>query len=165
MNTLHPNRALPPKELEERRLKAASYFKRGNTQYWVAKHFGVSKTAAREWYIRFKRGGTDAMLAQKPGNKGKLTERDKKALSVAILKGPTEFGYPTQLWTLSRVTEVARMVTKASYKPRSIWHTLYALGFSCQKPERRSKERDEKAITDWKMNKWPKLLKKGRAII
>lgn len=158
MNTLHPNRALSPKELEARRRKAAEYFRQGKTRYWVAKHFKVSFPAAGEWYSRWK---DNALAARKPGKKEKLSVSQKKALSKMILKNPTAYGYSTQLWTLGRITSCVSKELKVSYRPRSLSHMLHMLGFSCQKPERRAKERNEKKIAEWKRTTWPALLKKG----
>lgn len=158
MSKLHPNRALSPKELETRRRKAARYFKEGKTKYWVAKHFKVSFPASGEWYRRWKEG---TLEARKPGEKGKLSAEQKKKLSGMILKNPVAYGYETQLWTLERITAVVRKELHVAYKPRSLSHMLHTLGFSCQKPERRAKERNEKRIAAWKKTEWPILLKKG----
>ena len=158
MSNVHPNRALFPKELEARRRKAARYFQDGKTRYWVAKHFKVSFTASGEWYARWKEG---TLGARKPGKKEKLSAEQKKKLSNMILKNPTKYGYDTQLWTLDRFTSCVKKELKVSYKPRSLSHMLHTLGFSCQKPERRAKERNEKKIAEWKKVTWPALLKKG----
>lgn len=158
MNNLHPNRALSPKELEARRRKAAKYFEEGKTKYWVALYFKVSFPASGEWYRRWKE---NTLEAQKPGKKEKLSTEQKKELSKMILKNPAKYGYQTQLWTLARITACVKKELKVSYKPRSLSHMLHILGFSCQKPERRAKERNEKKIAEWKKITWPALLKKG----
>lgn len=158
MNTQHHNRALSSKELEARRRKAAEYFKQGKTKYWVAKHFKVSFPASGEWYKRWK---SDTLEAQKPGKKEKLSVEQKKGLSRMILKNPTFYGYETQLWTLERITACVKKEFGIAYRPRSLSHMLHTLGFSCQKPERRAKERNEKKIVEWRKHTWPALLKKG----
>ena len=158
MNNHHPNRALSIKELEARRLKAGRLFARGKTAYYVEKRFGISSTTAREWRKRWKDG---TLRAQKQGRVSKLTEAQKKILSTRIIKGPEAAGYDTQLWTLERVTKLIKETEKVIYKPRSVWHLMHELGFSCQKPSRKAKERDEKAIAHWKQTKWPILLKRG----
>lgn len=158
MNTLHPNRALPPQELEARRRTAARYFKAGKTRYWVSKYFGVSRPAVGEWYSRWKDG---TLQAQKPGQKEKLSAPQKKELAKMILKNPAVYGYDTQLWTLSRITACVKKEFSVAYQPRSLSHMLHSLGFSCQKPDRRAKERNEKKIALWKKQEWPVLLKKG----
>jgi transposase len=48
------------------------------------------------------------------------------------------------------------------YHPGHVWKVLTALGWSCQKPERRAIERDEAAIARWKYTEWPRI-KKRRA--
>lgn len=158
MSKQHPNRALSPKELEARRRKAAEYFKHGKTKYWVAKRFKVSFTASGEWHKRWK---GDSLEARKPGQKEKLSPEQKKGLSKMILKNPTFYGYDTQLWTLDRITSCVKKEFEITYRPRSLSHMLHMLGFSCQKPERRARERNEKKIAEWKKQMWPALLKKG----
>lgn len=157
-NLQHPNRALSVKELEARRLKAGRLFTQGKTAYYVKKKFGVSSATALEWKARWKKG---ILHAQPQGRVSKLTEAQKKKLSSKILKGPEAAGYKTQLWTLERITALIRKTEKVTYRPRSVWHLVHALGFSCQKPARKAKERDEKAIAKWKQIIWPQMLKRG----
>lgn len=158
MNTLHPNRALSVHELEKRRLQAGRYFDTGKTAYFVERHFGISSTTAREWRTRWKEG---TLRAQPQGNTPLLTEKQKKDVAKHILKGPAAAGYETELWTLGRITSLIATTQKVRYRPRSVWHLMHAIGFSCQKPTRRAKERDEKAILNWKQVEWPRLQKKG----
>jgi len=59
---------------------------------------------------------------------------------------------------------VAALIGKLSgvdYHPGHVWRVLGGLGFSCQRPERRAIERDEKQIGIWKRRTWP-ALKKAR---
>ncbi len=88
----------------------------------------------------------------------------KKALTKMILKSPAVYGYTTQLWTLDRITACVRQELKVSYRPRSLSHMLHMLGFSCQKPMSRVKERNEKKIAEWKRTIWPAMLKKGLSL-
>lgn len=158
MNHRHPNRALDAHELEKRRIKAGKLFTRGKTAYYVEKRFAISSTTAREWKTRWKKG---ILHARSEGRHSKLSDDQKKIFSKLIEKGPTASGYMTQLWTLSRMTELVQKECGIHYRPRSLWHLVHALGFSCQKPTRRAKERDEKAIAYWTKQTWPVLLKKG----
>ena len=154
----HPNRALGIKELEARRLQAGRYFDKGKSAYFIEKKFEVSSTTAREWKIRWQ---NKTLKAQQQGSPSKLSNSERNKLVKEILKGPEAVGFPNQLWTLQRITSLIREKHSVAYKPRSVWHLLYALGFSCQRPERRSRERDEKHIQEWKLKKWPAILKKG----
>lgn len=158
MNHRHPNRALSAQELEKRRVMAGKLFAKGKTAYFIEKKFGISSSTAREWRTRWKEG---TLKAQREGRSSKLSEKQKKNISELIQKGPQSAGYETELWTISRLTELVRKQCAVSYRPRSLWHLLHALGFSCQKPARKAKERDEKAISRWTKKEWPALLKKG----
>ena len=158
MNNHHPNRALTIEALEARRIAAGRFFAHGKTAYYVEKKFGVSSTTAREWRERWSTG---TLRAEKQGRVSKLTDGQKKRLSSRILKGPEAAGYQTPLWTLGRITALIRTTDRVLYRPRSVWRLLHERGFSCQKPSRRAKERDEKAITEWKKTTWPKVLKRG----
>lgn len=162
MNTSlhHPNRALSIKELEQRRKKAGRYFDQGKTAYFVEKKFCVSSTTAREWRTRWEGG---ILAAQKQGQPSKLSDKEKKKIIRMIKDGPEAAGYRTQLWTLARVTALIKKECHVTYQSRSVWHLLHALGFSCQKPARKAKERNEKHIRQWRDEEWPKLLKKGLA--
>lgn len=154
----HPNRALSVKELEERRLKAGRYFDQGKTAYCMEKRFGVSSTTAREWRTRWQQG---TLRAQPQGSPAKLTRTQKQDMVKRLLKGPTRCGYATELWTLERITDLIWQTEHIRYRPRSVWHLLHALGFSCQRPVRRAKERNERQIQQWQQHTWPRLLKKG----
>jgi transposase len=37
---------------------------------------------------------------------------------------------------------------------------MHGLGWTCQKPERRAKERDEESIKNWVQTTWPEIKKK-----
>lgn len=154
----HPNLALSVAELEARRLKAGRCFDQGKTAYFIEQRFGVSSTTAREWRTRWKQG---TLKAQPQGSPAKLTPAQKKALVKRILKSPTTHGYATELWTLERITDLIWQTERVRYRPRSVWHLLHALGFSCQRPVCRAKERNEKRVQQWEQRSWPGPLKKG----
>lgn len=85
-----------------------------------------------------------------------------KAKLVRLLRaGPRKAGFATDLWTLPRVTELIRRKFDVSYHSTNVGRLLHALGFSCQKPERRSKEQDPQAVQAWREKKWPAIKKGG----
>jgi transposase len=156
--TLKRDRAL----LEKRRLKAGRYFSQGKSQAFVAKHFNVSTSASCQWYWQWKEEGNEGLASKGPtGSDPKLSEENKKKLKKLILEGPKKSGYQTEFWTLSRIRDIAKKKFKVTLGTGSVWRTVISLGFSCQKPERRSKQRNEKAIQDWKLKEFPKLKKMG----
>jgi len=75
------------------------------------------------------------------------------------LRGPQAHGYRTDLWPLRRIAELIRKLFGVRDDPAHVYKLLRRLGWSCQKPERRAKERDEAAIQRWVRADWPALRK------
>ena len=94
------------------------------------------------------------------GRTSKLTPKQEKEIQKDIVRGAKKCGYDTDFWTIGRITDHIKKKMNIAYEDRSLWHTLKRFGFSCQKPERRSRERDEKAIATWLAATWPSI-KKG----
>lgn len=154
--------SLSRKDKEKRRLKAAKMFEKGKIQAEVARKFNVTPTAANQWYEAWKKGGAKALKSKgHPGFSSELTEDDRKKLKKILLAGPIKYGYPTELWTLSRVAEVVRKEFRITFTEVWIWHIIRNLGFTPQKPQMKAKERNEQSIAEWKEKKLPGLKKMG----
>lgn len=146
---------------ERRRLKAAKFFAKGRSQAEVARQLKVSREAARKWHEVWRRKGADGLKsAGKPGPKSQLTPEKLKQVEQALLKGPTAYGFATQLWTLERIAAVIKRVVGITYGTTRVWQVLLTLNWSCQKPETRAAERDEAAIRHWRKITWPRIKKK-----
>lgn len=149
--------------LEARRLKAMRWHERGWTQYRIAKTLGVSFEAVSNWVETYEKRGSEGLKSKgAPGPRSRLTESDRRKIKAAILAGPREEGYATDLWTLERIAEVIRRKTKWRFKTTHTWRIVVSLGFSCQKPERRAKERKEEAIRNWRARSFPPVPVLGR---
>jgi transposase len=147
--------------LERRRLKAAKLFAKGYSQTKAARILGVSCEAARKWQLVWKKKGVIGLKSRgKPGAKSALTPDKLKDIEQALLRGPTAFGYSTQIWTLARIAQVAQRVANVTYHPGYIWYVLKNLNWTCQKPVTRASERNEEAISRWKKITWPRIKKK-----
>jgi transposase len=150
------------KELERRRLNASRLFEDGVSQVSISKKFNVSRAAVCQWYAMWKKDKQKGLRSRGlPGFDSKLTEEKKKKLKTIILAGPIKSGYVTDFWTINRVRAVTKKELHIDLGYTRIWNTVLSLGFSCQKPERRARERNEKVITDWKLNTFPRLKKMG----
>lgn len=148
------------RKLERRRRAAGQMFDKGKTQSDVARHFHVSRAAACQWHAQWKEDKKKGLLSKgRSGATPKLDAQQKQALKRMILSGPAKSGYATDFWTLERIRAVARKKIGVTLGTTSVWRTVIGLGFSVQKPERRARERNEKAIMDWKLNTFPKLKK------
>jgi hypothetical protein len=86
-----------------------------------------------------------------------LTPKQKQQLEQLLLNGPLAVGYKTDLWTLCRIAQLVKRHFHITYHPGHVWKILRALGWSCQKPERRATQRNEAAITRWKRYVWPQI--------
>lgn len=151
------------KALEKRRIRAIKLYKKGYTQYQIAKQMEVSFEAVSNWVEIYKIKGFEGLKTKgQPGPKSQLTAADRRKLKAAILKGPEAFGYHTGIWTLERIAQVIRKITKITFKTTQTWRIVSSLGFSCQKPATRAKERNEAAIKNWKLKELPRLKKMGR---
>jgi transposase len=147
--------------MEKRRLRAARLFDRDIPVPDVVRRLGIARQVGYRWHKTWKAGG-EAALASKgsAGPKSRLARGHIEQITEALLKGPAAEGYKTQLWTLPRVAALIEKLTGIRYHPGHVWRILGELGFSCQRPERRAIERDEKAIRQWRRVKWPALKKK-----
>lgn len=150
------------KALEQRRLKAANLFKKGKAPSEIARIFGVSAEAARQWKVMWQEKGVQGLKSKgKPGPKPRLTETDRDKVEQALLRGPKTFGYATNIWTLKRIAKVIRKVVGIKHGQTQVWRILCAMNWTCQKPKKRVKERNEAVILAWKRNSWPAIKKRG----
>jgi transposase len=148
-------------QLEQRRRTAMTLLDQGHRPAEVARQLGVTRGAIAQWQKAFQRDGPTGLSAKPhPGRGCSLTDRQRQKLPSLLLKGATAQGYPNELWTLPRVAAVIQKQFGVSYDPSSVWHILHDLGWSCQKPERRARERNEPAIAQWRKHHWPRIKKR-----
>ena len=148
------------KQLEQRRRKAIALLKQGCGVRETARLIGASPSTVTEWRKAYEKFGEQAFEAHSPpGRTPGLSQKQKNRLAKLLLKGASRHGYSTELWTLQRVAEVIDSHFGIRYELSSVWHILKGMGWSCQKPERRARERDEKAIALWRKKDWPRIKK------
>ena len=129
----------------------------------AARVVGTSRASVTRWRQTYEAGGQEAMVAKPhPGGVSRLTPGQRKRLIGMLLQGPGKHGYGTELWTLARVAEVIAVTFGVEYHPSAVWHILRAMGWTCQKPERRARERDEQAIAGWRREEWPRIKKRPK---
>jgi transposase len=147
-------------QLEQRRRDGLAMLGQGLKPTAVAKALGVSRVSVSRWRKAAKEGGKRALAAKPhPGRPLKLGLEDRKRLLDLLSQGPIHHGHPTQLWTLARVAELILIHFGVSYHPSQVWRILVSLGWSCQKPQCKARERDEQAIAHWRKAIWPRIKK------
>lgn len=140
--------------------KAVRYFKRTWSERRIAEQLGVSGPTVHGWKVAWKEKGVKGLYAGHYGRVSRLSREDERMLRCNILKGASEYGFSGGFWTLKRLTIGVKRWSGITYEDRSIWHVLHRLGFLCQKPIKRARERDDKAIRTWMTKTWPEV-KKG----
>jgi transposase len=151
-----------PHQLQKRRELAIRLLKAGKTAAAVARAVIASRSSILRWQRIYQRHGKWGLQAKPiPGRPARLSAKQKIKLQRLVLKGPIAAGYKTDLWTLSRIAQLIRRHFGVTYHPCHIWKILNALGWSCQKPERRALQRDEAAIAHWKRYVWPQIKSKA----
>jgi len=149
-----------PSELEARRMRAAKLLRQGMRPSDVAKAVGSSKSSVTRWKEVLEQSGVEGLKAKPhPGPTPRLSKGQKRRLIKILLRGPPAAGFPTDLWTCPRVAAVIERTFGVHYHDGHVWHLLRHLDWSCQKPERRARERDEEAIRRWRREDWPRIKK------
>jgi transposase len=149
------------KELEVRRRIAGNLLLQGKCVAEVARLVGASWSAVKRWKVAIDKGGIEAVAAKPhPGRRPGLSSAQKRRLIGYLQRGAMLSGFDTNLWTCPRVARVIEKRFGISYDPSHVWRILVGLQWSCQMPEQRARERDEKAIRRWREVDWPRI-KKG----
>ena len=150
--------------LERRRLRARELLSRKDlNQSEVARRLKVCRQTVSRWMEECSSGGKAALhKADRAGRKSELTDKDKARLEELLVKGPEKLGYQTPLWTCDRVADLIRREFDVKYHRGHVWKVLSDLGWSCQRPIGRARERNEEAIRQGKRINWPAIKKKPK---
>jgi len=141
-------------------MRAAELLAKGMRPADVARAVGSSRSSVTRWKAMMRGRGAAGLKARPaPGRPPRLSKGQKARLVRILLRGPMASGYPTDLWTCPRVAEMIERAFGVRYNPSYVWQVLRRLGWTCQKPERRARERDEEAIRRWRQEDWPRIKK------
>jgi len=150
-----------PQELEARRRRALTLLRKGLGVRAVAERIGCAAGSVSRWQAAVAAGGARALRAKPaPGRPRRLSSRQRARLMKLLLQGAVAHGYGTALWTLPRVAGLIARTFGVHYHPAHVWKVLRGERWSCQKPERRARERDDAAIDRWRAERWPHIKKR-----
>lgn len=122
-------------ELGRRRLLAADLFAAGLPARDVARRLRISRATAWRWSRTWTREGPAGLESMgKGGRQPRLDPEQLRAVERALLNGPLAHGYPSDLWTLERISHVIRKTTGVHYHPGHVWRLLHRLGWTREKP-------------------------------
>jgi transposase len=140
---------------------AANMFDQRLTTAQVAAALGADGQTVRRWRRAYRAGGRDALrLNRHPGRPPLLSEADRAKLAGLLLRTPAQCGFDRYLWTTQLVADLIAREFDVTYHHDHVGVMLGAMGFTHQKPARKSRERDEAKIQAWRRQAWPALLKK-----
>lgn len=142
-------------DLEERRKDAVRRMRSGERPIDVARDLGVSATAVHNWKRAAGNGGLRS-LNSVPQHvpRCRLSSQQKRKLRTILRHGAMTYGYPTDLWTCSRIAEVIRTEFGVSYHPAHLGRILHSMGYSPQKPTSEARERDPEAAKHFREVIW-----------
>ncbi len=94
-------------ELESRRRKCFELLDSGKTATEIAEILGVARTSIQRWKAMVRENGKRALKAiPQHVPEFRMTPEQQKELGKIITDGALAAGYPTDLWTTARITEV-----------------------------------------------------------
>ena len=150
--------------LERRRLQAARLLKRGLRPAEIARRLGVHRQSVGRWQQQLEREGLAGLKkAGRAGRPAKMTDEQVLHLEEELVRGPRAWGYTTELWTTERVADLIQRRFGVRYHRDHVGRVLAQMGWSCQRPVGRAKERNEARIRRWKRREWPRIKKKPRS--
>jgi transposase len=151
------------KELERRRRRAMALLDQGVNYSETARRIGCSLSSVHRWDEARKHEGDAGLLTKPiPGRPRLLTPEQESAVPALLEEGAMAHGWSTDLWTTPRIADVIERHFGVRYHCDHIGRLLHRLGWSCQKPRRVAKERDEAKIARWVQDDWPRIKKKPR---
>lgn len=152
-------------QLEKRRRKAIALLQSGKTYREVARITRAALSSVVRWQQAYHRDRRKGLAARPtPGRPSRLTGAQREQLRQWLLEGAGAAGYTTELWTLKRIAHLIESRFGIRYSLGGVWSLLReGLNWSSQKPERRARQRDERAIEQWKRTRWPNIKKRRSA--
>ena len=153
----------------EVRLRAVDAVLRGRSMTDVADAYGTNRSTICRWVIRFQEEGNGGLLRRATsGRPRKLEELTEEELCDIVIQPASNFGYESDLWTVSRLHSVIDQQFRVTVSKDTIWRRLREAGLTYQKPEREYYELDEESRQKWLQKVVPeirKTVKKYRAIL
>ncbi len=149
-------------QMEQRRLEGQRLLNDGtHTSTQIAQALGVHDSTVWHWVKKLRRNGPHALQATIGGGQAKrLTDDQEVRLCHLLDLGAVSYGFPNEQWTSRRVRELIGQQFGVWYHVDHVYKLLVRLGYSAQKPEKRSVERNEEAIQTWVKTRAVELGKK-----
>ena len=148
-------------ELERRRRRAVRLLEQGEAPAVVARILGVPRPTLHRWRrMARQEHGLDARPV--PGARRRLTDAQLRELEGLLDQGAPAHGFPNELWTAARVAQVIHRHFGVHYHPDYVLRLLRRrLHWTCHKPQKRARQRNDKEVERWKADEFPRILREA----
>ena len=127
----------------------------------VARIIGVHQRTLFRW-LELSRTPKGLAAKPHPGPATRLNRQQQRQLERMLLQGAKAHGWPNELWTTCRIAELIRRTFDVSLHHDHVGRFLHrVLHWSPQKPSKRARERDEKAIKRWQRDEFPRIIEEA----
>src|SRR5277367_1149640 len=147
--------------LEQRRRQAVQAVHAGDKVKDVARIIGVHQRTLFRW-LELDRSPVGLAAKPHPGPDTRLNRKQQRQLERLLLQGAKAHGWPNELWTTRRIAELIRRTFDVSLHHDHVGRFLHrVLHWSPQKPSKRARERNEKAIKRWQRDEFPRIVEEA----
>lgn len=136
--------------------------KQGKKNIDVAEFLGISPQHCSTLWQKYLKGGkkeiTLGKRGRRHGEQRTLTDEQERHIQKLIVdKTPDQLRFPFALWTREAVRELIGRQCAINMPVRTVGEYLRRWGFTPQKPVKRAKERNPKAVEQWLTTEYPKV--------
>jgi transposase len=154
-------------EMERRRLAAGRELLREGDKYGaqakIARKYGVSRPTVKRWKAVVDSEGLEGLRSTKATGVPRLTDAQRAKLQDMLIEGALAHGFETDVWTGKRVSRLIQDEFGVKYSWKYVPQLLHEqLDLSWQKPARKPRELNERAVKKWLKDVWEPT-KKGRS--
>jgi transposase len=147
--------------LEQRRRQAVQAVHAGDKVKDVARILGVHLRTVSRW-LELDRTPNGLASKPHPGPAMRLNRQQQRQLERMLLQGAKAHGWQNELWTTRRIAELIRRTFDVSLHHDHVGRFLHkVLKWSPQKPSKRARERNEKAIRRWQRDEFPRIVEEA----
>jgi transposase len=149
-------------ELERRRRHGVELLHQGERASVIARYLGVNRSSVYRWRHQAESAPHGLAAQPHPHRPPLLTNDQLRELDTLLRQGPQAHGWTNPLWTTARVAQLIQRHFGIGFHHDHVGRFLrQRLGWTPQKPQRRARERNEDAITQWKREEFPRIVQEA----
>lgn len=157
---------------EERRALRKAFFLKYEVLQNVedaAEAVGISEQTAYNWVRRYKANGgrivEERARGFAAGTHRKLTPRQEKCLIRLITdKEPSQLKFPFAMWNSKAIKMLIEKEFGVTLSNSGVRYYMRRHGMSAQRPEKRAREADDKAVREWLKATYPEIKKLAKLL-